>query len=125
MNRSVCILCFVVTSLSAVFGQQAIDPPHESPRTRSNFNEGWSFARFGRMPGGERNAEPAGIPSNCFDDSAWRRLDLPHDWAIEGPFDMELPGSTGKLPWKGLGWYRKTFTLPEGDRGRRIFLDID
>ncbi len=47
-----------------------------------------------------------------FDDSAWRRLSLPHDWGIEGPFNQEYPGETGKLPWWGVGWYRKHFDVP-------------
>ena len=60
-----------------------------------------------------------------YDDSAWRRLDLPHDWGIEGPFDQDLPGDTAKLPWHGVGWYRKTFPLPATDAGRRLLLEID
>ena len=60
-----------------------------------------------------------------YDDSAWRALDLPHDWGIEGPFDQALPGETGKLPWQGVGWYRKTFPLPASDAGRRLVLEID
>ena len=60
-----------------------------------------------------------------FDDTSWRRLDLPHDWGIEGPFRQEYPGETGKLPWWGVGWYRKHFDVPASDRGRRLYLDID
>jgi len=60
-----------------------------------------------------------------FDDSSWRRLNLPHDWGIEGPFKQEYPGDTGKLPWWGVGWYRKHFTMDAADAGRRVFLDID
>lgn len=60
-----------------------------------------------------------------FDDSRWRALDLPHDWGIEGPFCQERPGETGKLPWDGVGWYRKTFQIPASDAGKRIYLDID
>src|ERR1044072_4041057 len=63
-----------------------------------------------------------------FDDSAWRRLDLPHDWGIEGPFKQEYPGETGKLPWWGIGWYRKSFDLPAetgASAGTRLYLDID
>ena len=60
-----------------------------------------------------------------FDDSAWRRLDLPHDWGIEGPFKQEYPGETGKLAWWGVGWYRKHFDVPASDRGRQLYLDID
>ncbi len=60
-----------------------------------------------------------------FDDRAWRQLDLPHDWGIEAPFDQGLPGGTGKLPYFGVGWYRKTFNLPAGDAGRSVFLAVD
>ncbi len=55
----------------------------------------------------------------------WRKLDLPHDWGIEGPFRQELAGNTGKLPWKGIGWYEKSFTMPSEDKDRNVFLDID
>ena len=60
-----------------------------------------------------------------FADQTWRKLNLPHDWGIEGPFDPKLPGETGKLPWMGIGWYRKTFALPAADTGRKISLEID
>ncbi len=67
-----------------------------------------------------------GSPSATgFDDTAWRALDVPHDWGIEGPFRDDLPGDTGKLPWKGIGWYRKHFAIPAGDQGKRIFIDFD
>jgi beta-galactosidase len=60
-----------------------------------------------------------------FNDSAWRQLDLPHDWGIEGEFQQELPGETGKLPWAGVGWYRKHFVVSPSDKGKQIYLDID
>ncbi len=65
------------------------------------------------------------FPKSEFDDSAWRTLDVPHDWGIEGPFMQELAGSTGKLPWSGTGWYRKKFPLPAEDAGRRVYLEFD
>jgi beta-galactosidase len=68
----------------------------------------------------------AGSPeAPAFDDQAWRRLDVPHDWGIEGPFRLELRGDTGKLPWKGIGWYRKHFTVGKADEGKRVFIDFD
>jgi beta-galactosidase len=77
-------------------------------------------------------AKPEGEPGEDvsytkpeFDDSAWRGLDLPHDWGIEGPFKQEYPGDTGKLPWWGTAWYRKHFNIPAEDRDQKIFLDID
>ena len=60
-----------------------------------------------------------------FDDSTWRPVTLPHDWGIEGPFRQDLPGDTGKLPWAGSAWYRKTFDSPASDAGRRVVLEID
>ena len=60
-----------------------------------------------------------------FDHSSWRRLNLPHDWGIEGPFRQEYPGETGKLPWWGVGWYRKQFTIPASDNGRQFHLYVD
>jgi len=75
---------------------------------------------------------PAGNPAGDvsytrvkFDDSAWRSLDLPHDWGIEGPFQQELSGDTGKLPWFGTAWYRKKFDAPASDAGRNVYLEID
>ncbi len=60
-----------------------------------------------------------------YDDSGWRRLNLPHDWGIEGAFKQEYPGDTGKLNWWGVGWYRKHFTVPAAEAGRRVTLEID
>lgn len=61
----------------------------------------------------------------AFNDSAWRKLDLPHDWAIEGDFQQALPGETGKRPFAGVGWYRKHFSVPAADKGRQIHIDFD
>ena len=60
-----------------------------------------------------------------FDDKSWRTLDLPHDWAIEGPFRMDLPNETGKLPWAGIGWYRKRFQPGAEDAGKHLSLVFD
>jgi beta-galactosidase len=60
-----------------------------------------------------------------FNDSGWRKLNLPHDWGIEGPFKQEYPGETGKLPWWGVGWYRNHLEVPASDQGKKIYLDVD
>ncbi|OAM91001.1 beta-galactosidase [Termitidicoccus mucosus] len=60
-----------------------------------------------------------------YDDSRWRKLNLPHDWGIEGPFHPDLTGKTAKLPWFGVAWYRKHFALPAIDTGRHVYLDLD
>jgi beta-galactosidase len=69
--------------------------------------------------------ENVSYAQSSFDDSGWRKLDLPHDWGIEGPFKQEYFGGTGKLPYWGVGWYRKRFTLPASDEGKQVFLSID
>lgn len=61
----------------------------------------------------------------AFNDQSWRSLDLPHDWGVEGPFRADLPNETGKLPWAGIGWYRKSFDLAASARGRMVYLDFD
>ena len=60
-----------------------------------------------------------------FDDSAWQRVNLPHDWAITGPFITTGGGGMGRLPSYGVGWYRKQLQIPADDAGKSIFLEID
>ncbi len=64
--------------------------------------------------------------SPALDDSQWRMLDLPHDWAIEGQFSPDNPAGVGggALPG-GIGWYRKTFTVPESDKEKLTFIQFD
>jgi beta-galactosidase len=61
-----------------------------------------------------------------FNDNAWRTLDLPHDWSIEGQFskDATTGGGGGYLP-TGIGWYRKQFTLPSSVKGRQVNIQFD
>lgn len=88
--------------------------------------------RFIKDPA-KRFVRPEGNPGgdvpyvqNHFDDSGWRKLSLPHDWAIEGPFNSGgVGGSMGRLPSPGIGWYRKKFDLSASDAGKSIFLDVD
>ncbi len=60
-----------------------------------------------------------------YDDKNWRALDLPHNWSVEGDFDIDLPGETGKLPWAGVGWYRKRLDVAGVNRNKRYSLEID
>lgn len=94
-------------------------------REVENFDWNWRFARYGLQPDGSRKEEPAGIADPQYDDSSWRQLDLPHDWGVEGPFRTDLEGFTGKLPWRGIGWYRKPFHIPAEDAGKKFYLDFD
>jgi beta-galactosidase len=92
-------------------------PAEAAPRERVSLNADWRFHKG--------DPEGQGEGQGAIDDSTWRRVDLPHDWGIEGPFAQENPGETGKLPWWGIGWYRKRIDLPALERDRRIYLDID
>lgn len=64
-----------------------------------------------------------------FDDHLWQKVDLPHDWAIGGPFqtgwDSEVGGGMGRLPVNGVAWYRKSFEVPLSDQGRSVFLEVE
>lgn len=86
-----------------------------SGERRVNFDNDWRFFK-GAADGAER-------PD--FNDSQWRQLRLPHDWAIEGPFDSKLNPHTGALPIFGTGWYRKTFTIPPSGKGRYFSVEFD
>lgn len=94
-------------------------------REETNFDRNWLFARYGLQADGSRIEESNFPQMPQFDDKAWRQLDLPHDWGIEGPFRSDLEGYTGKLPWRGIGWYRKHFQVSEVEKGKRYFLDFD
>jgi beta-galactosidase len=82
---------------------------------RASFNEGWKFLK-GEAPGAEQPA---------FADAAWRALNLPHDWAIEGPFDVKYNPNTGGLPIFGTGWYRKHFTVAASEKGKYFSIEFD
>ena len=82
---------------------------------RVSFDKDWKFFK-GQAVGAEQLA---------YDDANWRKLDLPHDWAIEGPFDRQYNAETGRLPIFGVGWYRKHFTVPAVGRGLYYSLEID
>ncbi len=95
----------------AAFGARAYNG-----RRGEAWNTGWRFNR-GDVSGAEK-------PS--FGDSAWKSLELPHDWSIELAFSSSSPsGSSGGYLDGGIGWYRKSFTLAPGAAGERIFLAFD
>jgi len=85
----------------------------EQPRLRESFNAGWKFSS-----GDIENAQNV-----SFNDSEWRALDLPHDWAIEGPFIQEVNYKGGYLPYPGVGWYRKTFKVRPDTKNLMIECD--
>ena len=93
MKRIVTICCTLL--LAAGLGAQ--------PAGRVSFNDGW---RFLRLADTASTLSPGIYADPSFDDSGWRKLTLPHDWGVEGPFEQAYPGETGKLKWWGKAWYR-------------------
>jgi beta-galactosidase len=93
-------------------------PANSNPRPgrTASFNDQWQFNL-----GDVQNGHDPGL-----DDSRWRTLNLPHDWSIEGQFSEKHPATPGggALPG-GIGWYRKTFTLPVSAKGKLVFVDFD
>lgn len=89
---------------------------NDNTRQRTSFNDNWRFSL----------GDVEGASVFTFDDSEWRQLNLPHDWAIEGEFSKDNPSGTGggALPG-GIGWYRKTFVADEAYAGKKVFIDFD
>ena len=149
-NRFLILLSFVL-----IVGRDAVCANTSMVRERININRDWRYQiddpdgvgaalHYSRLKPyllpcandfiifGKRYQRPEGNPGeniayvkSDFDDSEWRHLNLPHDWAIEGPFNIDYNGSTGKLPYWGIRWYRKTLELSQDDVGKQIYLDID
>jgi beta-galactosidase len=133
---AVCTFAFLLAGFASAAGVPA--------RERANFDAGWRFA-FGHPSDAEKDFKHGtgyfshlakagygdGPADPKFDASAWRELDLPHDWAVEAPFDAKGSHSHGykaigrHFPERSVGWYRKIFAVPAGDLGRRISLEFD
>ena len=80
-----------------------------------SFNDGWKFHK----------GDVDGAQNTDLDDISWRDITLPHDWAIEGPFDSSFNARSGGLPFHGVGWYRKQFDIPNTAKGKHITLHFD
>lgn len=127
MERLVFLLLFFITSILLTGCKPSADSEVElikksGPRTKIPFDFGWKFFR-----GDIKNA---GVPG--FDDSSWRKLDLPHDWSIEdlpgtnSPFDsMAIGGIDAGYLVGGTGWYRKEFEVPKRLKNNRLFIDFE
>ena len=148
--RLVAILAAAVSILSAVPPARSAAP---AGRDRLSIDEGWRFKKD-ESPGtgltraallpwmlttsnpfikdpARRKARPEGqldggpYARRDYDDRAWRTLDLPHDWGVEGPFTAAGSGGRGRLPFYGVAWYRRAIDINASDAGRQIFLDVD
>jgi beta-galactosidase len=97
--------------------QPESSPGHaSSPRIFQSFDFDWKF----------QAGDPSGAEQPDFQDSAWRAVDLPHDWGIEGPVDEHAPsGGPGGFMPTGIGWYRKRFNAPASWRDKTVTLVFD
>ena len=107
-------------SAAAIGAIPAATPASQKPRTIQQFTTGWRFLQ----------ADAAGAEKPGFDDSAWKSVALPHDWAIAGPVKEDAPSKgAGAFMPTGVGWYRKSFTVPAADAkptaARRTFVVFD
>ena len=114
-----------------------------APREHLLFDFGWKFTfgngadpskdlGFGFGQGDFAKTGDFEFAKAKFDDSKWRTLNLPHDWAVELPFvnDKELESHGFKPlgrrnPETSVGWYRRAFDISESDKGRRIWVEFD
>ena len=124
MKRTL-VLTLIMISITICISDSLL--AQESPRSRESFNQGWKFVKYFNASDETvtTDKEPANLQLPSVNDNSWRTLDLPHDWAIEGPFSDTLENNTGLLPWKGIGWYRKHFVVSDNDKGKRIYVDFD
>jgi beta-galactosidase len=110
-------LIFATVLLSAILiHASALDDSSTGARATTSFDAGWLFLK----------ADATGAEQTNFDDSAWRKLDVPHDWSIEGPFSEtnKTSGSDAFLPG-GVGWYRKHFSLPANSSAKIFSIEFD
>ncbi len=110
MFKQAIIICFLCTGLQTIISAQT------QVRKVVSFDPGWRFLK----------ADAEGAEKISYDDSKWRKLDVPHDWSIEGPYDRNNPTSRGGgyLP-AGVGWYRKTFYLDDSYNNKKVSIQFD
>jgi beta-galactosidase len=116
--------CALIGALAPAAG--AHQGGHRGATQRSSdFDRGWKFALANRTD----ITDPTGAYANAadpgYDDGPWRTVDLPHDWSIE--LDPTPTGTTSDTGYfqGGLGWYRKTFTLPRSAADKSVSLEFD
>ena len=129
--RSVTAIGLLAIACAAVVAESVAA---ETPRERLSLDIGWKFHLGDEWPDALR-LDKAGVSSGpaepSFDASAWRDVQLPHDWAVELPFDSTADRNHGykalgaKYPGNSIGWYRRTFEVPKEDEPKRIWLTFD
>lgn len=144
MKKLLQIFLFLLVAGSQVVAKSEQSTTVPTGRERLLMDFGWRFA-FGHACDTDKDFNHAtgyfsyfakagygdGPASANFDDRAWRILNLPHDWAVEVPFASNGSHSHGykavgrKFPETSIGWYRKSFSVPKSDLGRRISVEFD
>jgi beta-galactosidase len=120
--------------LLITFTLQFANAETQNLRERLLLDFGWRF-HLGNEWGSAQNLAKAGTGSGpasaSFSDASWRAVNLPHDWAVELPFDSRADGSHGfkplgrGYPTNSVAWYRRVFDMPNSDTGKRIWLEFD
>ncbi len=131
------VICGGILAVGALFVEARAESARQAaatPREELSLDRGWRFhlgdIAFPVISGHEvsyNNAKAGkawGAADPNYDDSKWRELDLPHDWAVEGPFDKNANLAQGFRP-RGIAWYRRHFTLSKEDRGKNLELKFD
>jgi beta-galactosidase len=114
--RTFCLLFFALLLFSKSVAQEGHSVINQDYRNVADFDNDWRF-HLGDIPGAE---------TTNVSDADWRKLNLPHDWSIEGNFSKDNPATPdgGALPG-GIGWYRKTFTIPAELKNKLVYIDFD
>jgi beta-galactosidase len=122
----------ITTAAVAFFATQVAAA--DSPRERLSLDLNWKFHLGDDWPNASDLSHlgtSSGPITDRFNDSSWQNVQLPHDWAIDLPFDNIGDKDHGyrpigpNFPKNSIGWYRRTFNLPAGDVGKRIWLTFD
>ena len=112
-RRTLIAVCTALLSLASVSMHAA---EFDAPRLELSADAGWKFTL----------GDPSGAEASSFVDTAWRTVDLPHDWSIEGRPEANNPtGAGGGFFPAGVGWYRKRFSAPADWRYKRVSVEFD
>src|SRR5437764_13445458 len=115
----------VVTAAVAPVARAADALPEVASRS-TDLGTGWRFVLANPDGVTDPDGRFADAANPAFDDSTWQVVDLPHDWSIELPPTKKGGTSSGSGFFRGgLGWYRKTFTLPPSLQGKRLSVEFD
>ena len=134
MNSTPFFTRLLVAAILAILTPTLFAAETNSPREHLSLDANWKFHLGDDWPNALRldKAGASGGPAaEKFSDNSWRTVNLPHDWAVELPFDKNADTSHGFKPvgpgfqHNSIGWYRRTFELPKEDAGKRIWLTFD